>query len=183
LRHPRTIRTEAGEPDATGWVPALSPLGGFSVSLPDRFNEAVVALKIKGRLTPVVVVGARMEDLKFVVLAARWRDGVKDLKARAKAAVKSLCQFTNPVVSREELFDGRFPLVEVEGDASGGRGLARIIATDDAVYGLAVEGPELTGSARAVAQRFFDSFTIVAPEPNEAMIHDAIGLAEPNGID
>jgi hypothetical protein len=183
LRHPRTIRTEAGEPDETGWVPALSPLGGFSVSLPDRFNEAVVALKLEGRFTPVVVVGARMENHRFVVLAARWSDGAKDLKVRAKAAAKSLCQFKNPVVSREELFEGGFPWIEVEGDASSGKGLARIIATDKAVYGLAVEGPELTVSMRAVAQRFFDSFTIVAPEPNEAMIRDAVGLAEPNGID
>lgn len=183
LRHPRTIRTEAGDPDETGWVPALSPLGGFSVSLPDRFNEAVVALKMEGRFTPVVVVGARMENHRFVVLAARRSDGAKDLKARAKAVVKSLCQFRNPVVSREELFEGRFPWIEVEGDASSGKGLARIIATDTAVYGLAVEGPELTDSVRAAAQRFFDSFTIVAPEPNEAMIRDAVGLAEPNGID
>lgn len=183
LRHPRTIRTEAGEPDETGWVSAQSPLGGFSVSLPDRFNEAVVALKMEGRFTPVVVVGARMENHRFVVLAARRSDGAKDLKARAKAVVKSLCQFRNPVVSREELFEGRFPWIEVEGDASSGKGLARIIATDTAVYGLAVEGPELTDSVRAAAQRFFDSFTIVAPEPNEAMIRDAVGLAEPNGID
>ncbi|HON90028.1 MAG TPA: hypothetical protein PKZ07_00525 [Sedimentisphaerales bacterium] len=180
LRHPLVIRTEAGEPDATGWVPALSPLGGFFVSLPNRFNEAVVALKMEGRFTPVVVVGAQMEDRKFVVLATRRSGGPKDLKTCAKAAVKSLCQFKNLVLSREDLFEGRFPWIEVEGDALGGKGLARIIATDRAVYGLAVEEPELTDNTRAAAQRVFGSFKIVAPEPNEGMIRRLLRGGDPD---
>lgn len=180
LKSPRTIRTLAGEPDETGWVPAHSDAGGFFVHVPDRFNEAIVALEMEGRPTPVVVVGARTEEWKFVALAARWAGGPKNLKARIQTAAKSLCQFENPVVVREGLFDGRFPLIEMEGEADAAKGLARIIATDKAVYGLAVEGPELTAGARADARRFFDSFAIVAPEPNEAVIRAAIEAVDPN---
>lgn len=180
LKTPRVIRTQAGEPDGTGWVPVLSPAGGFSAYVPDRFNEAIVALKMDGRPAPVVVVGARTEELKFVVFAARWSSGPQSLEARARAAVKSFCQFKDPVVLREELYEARFPLIEVEGDAPKAKGLARIIATDKAVYGLAVEGPELTASVREAARRFFDSFAIVAPEPNEAAIRDAVDHGEPN---
>ena len=180
LKSPRTIRTLAGEPDETGWVPAHSAAGGFFVHVPDRFNEVIVALEMEGRPTPVVVVGARTEELKFVVLAARWTGGTKDLKARAKIAVKSLCHFQNPVVLKEELFEGKFPLIELEGDAATAKGLARIIATDKAVYGLAVEGPDLTDDVRTAAGRFFDSFAIVAAEPNEAVILNLIDAGDPN---
>ncbi|NLH40580.1 MAG: hypothetical protein GX448_01980 [Planctomycetes bacterium] len=183
LRYPRIVRTGAGEPDGTGWVPAGSSLGGFLVHVPDRFNEAIVALKVGGRLTPVVIVGSEMENLKFVALAARWGDDAKDLEARAKAAVKSLCQFEDSVVAGEGLFEDKFPWIEVEGRPSGARGLARVIATDTAIYGLAVEGPELTNPMRVAAGRFFDSFAITAPEPNETLIRDAVGLSEPNRSD
>ncbi len=180
LKNPHAVRILAGEPDETGWVPAHSAAGGFFVYVPDRFNEVIVALEMEGRPTPVVVVGARTENLKFVALAARWTGGGKDLKGRAKTAVKSLCHFENPVVLREELFEDRFPLVEVEGEVGAAKGLARIIATDKAVYGLAVEGPDLTGDVRAAAGRFFDSFAIVASEPNEAVILNLIDAVEPN---
>lgn len=183
LKSPRTIRTLAGEPDETGWVPAHSDAGGFFVHVPDRFNEAVVALTLEGRQTPVVVVGARTEDLKFVALAASWMGSRKDLKTHVKAAAKSLCHFENPIVVTEGLFEERFPLIEMTGQIGDAHGLARIIATDKAVYGLAVEGPQLTDAMRADAGRFFDSFAILAPEPNEAVILNAIGLAEPNQAD
>jgi hypothetical protein len=183
LKSPRTIQTLAGEPDETGWVPAHSDAGGFFIHVPDRFNEAIVALKLECRETPVVVVGARTEDLKFVALAASWTGGPKNLKGRIQTAAKSLCQFENPVVVREGLFEDRFPLIEMTGKTGGAKGFARIIATDKAVYGLAVEGPQLTDAMRADAARFFDSFAILAPEPNEAVILDAIGLVESNPAD
>lgn len=180
LQSPLTIQTLAGEPDETGWVPAHSDAGGFFVHVPDRFNEAIVALTLEGRQTPVVVVGARTEDLKFVALAARWAGGAKNLKARTQAVAKSLCQFENPIVVREGLFEERFPLVEMTGETGDAKGLARIIATDEAVYGLAVEGPQLTDAMRADAARFFDSFAILAPEPNEAVILDLIEAEDPS---
>jgi hypothetical protein len=180
VRGAHMIRTLAGQPDETGWVPARSEAGGFSVHVPDSFNEAVTVLKMSGRLTPVVIVGVKTGDLKYVALAAPWTGSGKDLKTRVKAAAKSLCQFEDSVVLREDLFEGRFPLIEIEGDVRAGRGLAKIIATDRAVYGLEVEGPELTDSARADAKRFFDSFAIVAPEPNEAVIRAAIEAGDPN---
>jgi len=180
LETPRMIQTLAGQADDSGWVPAASTAGGFSVRVPDLFNEAIATLKLNGRLTPVVIVGARTEELRFVVLAAKWTGGGKDLKARAKSAAKSLSQFKNPVASREELFEGKFPTIEVEGGTPEIKGLARIIATDNAVYGLEVEGPELTDEVRETARRFFDSFAIVAPEPNETMIRDIIERGDPN---
>jgi len=62
----------------------------------------------------------------------------------------------------------------------GGIGERSIIVTDKAVYSLEVEGAELTDDARDAARRFFDSFAIVAPEPNEAMIREAIEAGDPN---
>ncbi|MGE5294581.1 MAG: hypothetical protein ACM3VT_07120, partial [Solirubrobacterales bacterium] len=180
IQTPRMIRTSAGQPDATGWVPVLSAAGGFSASVPGRFNEAIAALKIGGRRTPVVIVGVKTEDLEFVAIAAKWTGGSQDLKTRVKTAVRSLCRFKNPVVVKEELFDGKFPLIEMEGDAPAAKGLARIIATDRAVYGLTVEGPALTDDMRADARRFFESFATTAPEPNEAVIRDLIDGADPN---
>jgi hypothetical protein len=180
LQTPRIMRTLAGQADETGWVPALSDAGGFSVRVPDLFNEAIATLKLNGRPTPVVIVGARAGELKFVVLAAKWTGGGKDLKARVKSAARSLSRFKKPVASREESFGNGFPAIEVEGDAPEAKGFAKIIATDTAVYGLEVEGPELTDEMREAARTFFDSFAIVAPEPNEAMIRDAIKSGDPN---
>jgi len=177
---PHVIRSLAGEPDDTGWVRALSAAGGFSVHVPDLFSEAFATLKLNGRLTPVVIVGVRTEELRFVALAAKWSADAKDLKAHAKSTARSLCRLKNPTVSREGLFEDKFPLIEMEGDAAGAEGLARIIVTDKAVYSLEVEGAELTDDARDAARRFFDSFAIVAPEPNEAMIREAIEAGDPN---
>ncbi len=179
-KNAHTIRTRAGQADDTGWVPASSTAGGFFVYVPDCFNEVITTFRIGDRPAPVVAVGAATADLKFVAFAAYDGGSRRNLKARAGDAIKSLRRFTSAVVSREGLFENKFPLIEMEMKARKTRGLLRLIVTDETVYGLAVEGPELTDSVRTTAGRFFDSFALVASEPNELTSSGPTDGGEPN---
>lgn len=161
------IRTLAGRPDSAGWVPVSSTAGGFFVYVPGRFNEVTSTVEMGGRETFVVVVGARKGELKLVVMAFKDIGGGQSLEARTQDAIRQLGQFKNAIVCRRHLFADKFPLIEMEMNTAKPKGLGHIVVTDTTVYGLSVEGPELTEDLRATAKRFFDSFAVMPSEPNE----------------
>ena len=75
-------RVQAGEADASGWMVAASTRGGFSVSLPLKFNDFTVAESDpKAAVLHTHVVGSRsQEGIKFSASRLVYRKGAESAK-------------------------------------------------------------------------------------------------------
>ncbi len=135
-------RTQAGEPDSTGWMVAASTGGGFSVQLPLKFNDfTVTEADPKSAALRTHVVGARsQEGIKFTASRIVYRKGAESAKS----------------------FFSRFEkAVERKGDAVVYR---RAVLLESDLLLMIVEAPrEHEALVEGLAKRFFDSLRISTP--------------------
>ncbi len=175
----RIIRTGAGQRDATGWVPARSRDGRFSVHMPDYFIEAVTEMSRTGRTEPLPVLSASFKEANFMVVTLPCKDPEKTPAMRMQKALARIKQTQGGQIKvlEEGLYADQYPrlIAEFHVDASGADGLMQIIIFDEQQYMLTVECPEVTEELRAMAQRFFQSFEILAADPNTAADPNAPG--------
>src|SRR5688572_10246061 len=76
-------RTQAGEPDSSGWMVAASTDGGFSAQLPLKFNDfTVTEADPKSAALRTHVVGAKsQEGIKFTASRIVYRKGADSAKS------------------------------------------------------------------------------------------------------
>ena len=168
----RIIRTGAGRRDATGWVPARSTDGRFSVQMPNLFNEMVTEMPRQGRTEPLTALSALFKDAKFMVVTLPCDDPEKTPAMRLQMVIARMKQIRGGQmkVLEQGLYADRYPrlIIECHVDATGADGLTQAIILDGQHYMLTVECPELTEELRTMAQRFFQSFEVLTLDPNTA---------------
>jgi len=172
-KNARVIRTNTGQRDVTGWVPARSTDGRFSVMMPNVFNEIVTQTARNGRTQELTALGTSCKGATFMVTTCPYEDPGKALAGRKQEALDRMKQTKGGQIKilEEGLYAERYPrlIAEAHVDANGADGLVQIVMADEGWYMVSVQGSELTEELRAMAQRFFQSFEITAPDPNAAV--------------
>jgi hypothetical protein len=155
-------RFQAGEPDATGWMPATSTRGAFSVRLPLKFND--FTLDESDRNGPVLrtfVVGATsQEGIKFVAMRFVYRKGAESAhsffaKAEKGEGLSGLEQVTPRQVGERRAVDH-----VLKGPSN--VAYQRTVLLDADLLLMIIEAPRnFDATAQQFAAPFFDSLTIV----------------------
>jgi len=174
----RVLRTAAGRPDATGYVPAHSEAGGFFVHMPNVFNEMSTTFHLHGQDVTAVGVSSVLAGMRFVVLAVDEGYG-KDVDA-PKTICQRLLRVEDSELIEERLFDGRHPLFLIRVKLRDSEGFVQTIFAERQTYVLMADGPQITDTLRETAKVFFNSFAILSSEPNELA---GTALPERMGVD
>lgn len=162
-----TYRRSAGDRDEVGWCQAVSTDGGYSVSLPNVFNDfTMTVVEEGGSTTTACVVAARTPErdvfsvVKFVNPPASLR--VKSYESLAKEFEQRGFAVKTRAVTLGELHG-----IEIQASSSGGSGITRTFRTSDVLYQISVEafGPRGLEFIRDDARRFLDSFTLPEETP------------------
>jgi hypothetical protein len=71
-------RMQAGEPDAEGWMLAVSTEGGFSVRLPLKFNDFTLESEPNDATARIFVVGGKSQEaIRFSATRLTYRKGAE----------------------------------------------------------------------------------------------------------
>lgn len=159
-----THRTAAGDPDESEWYPAVSTDGGYSVSLPNAFNDFTMTMtETGGGQTTACVVAARTpgRDVYSVVAFLNPPASLRGKSYEALAQEFEQRGFT--VKTRGVTLDG-VQGIEIQASSSRASGITRTFRTSTALYQISVEafGPRGLESIQDDARRFLDSFAFPA---------------------
>jgi len=165
LNNFRIIKKQAGEPDATGWIPAHSTSGGFFVYLPALFNELELPpTEMDGENVAVFGVAANLEGIKVTAQFWKYQNGILDIEAHKKRLTKKHKWSKYFTRINESSFAGKYPLLEMEIKTPKLEGISQTIITSQGMYLLTVEYKKASERNLALAKRFFDSFKIITPQ-------------------
>jgi hypothetical protein len=154
-------RRAAGDRDESGWCRATSTGGGFSVSLPNVFNDFTITAKAEdGGDIKTFAVGTQDERLvKFTALAVTRSDG--------KFKSDPLEGFAEKFEKQGDLQEQRFVSlgemkgIEVKIANRSSSAVVRLYKAPTTLYQLIVEAPSsiMPGEIDGDVKRFMDSFT------------------------
>jgi hypothetical protein len=155
-------RKQAGEPDASGWMPAASTAGRFSVHLPMKFNDFTVTEKNPGApAARMHTVGIRSSD-RIALLATRieYRKGAASAREFFARFEKGQGLGTAPE-SVKPLKLGALRAVDLALKRPAEVSYQRVVLLDADLLMLSVEAPrEHDALAQELAARFFDSLKV-----------------------
>jgi hypothetical protein len=159
-------RVQAGEPDKTGWCLAQSTGGGFSVSLPGRFNDFSQNIKAEEGVTisSHTVGMTTLLGVKFTAMVMSRSDGkfktnsVEDLADGFKKE-------GNQVEKRSVKIAG-YAGIEFSVKGKDSSAIFRVFKTRTSVYQMIVEYPPFLKEQAVDAKRFFESFTLAEKSEN-----------------
>jgi hypothetical protein len=158
-------RTQAGIPDATGWVTATSTNGGFAVRLPMKFNDfSMDSPDAKSDVLRTATVGGVLpEGVKFSATRVVYRGGAASAKtyfARFERGeglggkVERIERHSLPIGRAIDLTVRRGPVLALE---------RAVLLRSDLVL-MVVESPDREAhKAQDSSQLFFDSLSLTAP--------------------
>jgi hypothetical protein len=158
-------RTATGEPDGDGWCSAASTEGGFSVSLPNRFNDFTITAKAKdGVDIRIFVVGTRdKRRVKFTAAAISRPDGkfIGDLMEQFVETFRNQGLKDSKPVARFGM-QGTEMIVSTPTSYA----VMRFYRGPKTAYEIIVEAPSSIRPKELAAdiQRFMESFTLVATD-------------------
>jgi hypothetical protein len=157
----RTVhRIGAGVPDESGWCRATSTGGGFTVSLPNLFNDLTISAKaMDGADVKTFVLGTRdARGVKFTAVAMYRADG-KFTSDPLKGIVDQF-QSSGQLKQQAAISHGALNGIELKTANSSSSAIIDVYKTPTTVYQLIVEAPApLTlEDVAADAKRFMDSF-------------------------
>jgi hypothetical protein len=136
-------RQSAGTLDASGWTPAKSTEGAFSVKLPLLFNDFTTPES--NSTEPVkrtfVVGGDRIDGARFVAMRVEYREGAKAAKQYFESAKVTMQQTNNPTQAKSLVFGGAPAWEATICQAISGCGSFRYVLAGETVFMLAVEYP------------------------------------------
>jgi hypothetical protein len=154
-------RTAAGDLDGTGWYPATSTKGGFSVKLPAKFNDfTILAPTGDGATVTTCVVGTKDGDRSYSAFRATRSDG-KIQEGSLEAVAERFLKENRLKARRPIAFNG-LPGLELEiGDATASATI-RCFTDRGTLYQLIVEYPsdDADVALHADIGRFLDSLEI-----------------------
>jgi hypothetical protein len=163
-------RMGAGEVDETGWCRATSTDGGFSVSLPNVFNDFTVTTKaVDGVQVQTFILGTRNDRLvKFVAFAVRRQDGKFGPKLVGNKDGDLLQQFADDfkqqgyLQSQRRITLGEINGIELRMASQEQNGIFRIYQAPTTLYQLIVAAPKSVPMAEmdGDAKQFLDSFAL-----------------------
>ena len=153
-------RTQAGEPDASGWMTAASTEGGFSVRLPLKFNDFTVEES-----------NPQAAALRLFVVGTRSREGIKFTATRVvyRAGAESAQRYFRRFESGQGLAPERItPLVVGERRAvdlvlkrADAVAYQRVVLLGSDLLLMVVESPRAhEETARELATPFFESLVV-----------------------
>jgi hypothetical protein len=156
-------RFQAGEPDASGWMPATSTEGGFSVRLPLKFNDFTIEESNPSAPTlRLFSVGATsQEKIKFVATRVVYRKGADSARfffARAEKGegLAALERVTPHRIGERRAVDH---VLKRASDVA----YQRTILLDTDLLMMIIESPRsLDATAQQFVAPFFESLTISA---------------------
>ncbi|HJT35935.1 MAG TPA: sulfatase [Pirellulales bacterium] len=155
-------RRGAGDLGESGWYHATSTRGGFSVSLPNVFNDFTMTAKAEdGVDIETFVIGTRDERLvKFTAVAMRRSDGkfkVDPLESIMEGSTKQ-----GELKEKRPISLGKTKGIELRVANRSSTAVFRIYKARTTVYQLIVEAPSSLPPKEIDddAKRFMDSFTI-----------------------
>jgi hypothetical protein len=155
-------RKQAGEPDASGWMPAASTGGRFSVHLPMKFNDFTVTEKNPG--APVArthTVGIRSsERIALVATRIEYRKGAQSAREFFARFEKGQGLEVAPE-SVKPLKLGALRAVDLTLKRPAEVSYQRVVLLDADLLMLSVEAPkEHDALAQELCARFFDSLKV-----------------------
>jgi len=155
-------RLQAGEPDASGWMLAVSTEGGFSVRLPLKFNDFTIAESDpKSPTARLFVVGTKsQEGIKFTVTRVIYRKG-------AESAQHFFSRFEKGADLKPERITpqkfGERPAVDLVLRRASDVSYQRAILLDSDLILMIIESPRShDATAQQLATPFFDSLVVSA---------------------
>ncbi|BDG01348.1 hypothetical protein [Anaeromyxobacter oryzae] len=149
-------RQGAGEPDASGWSDARSTHGGFSVSVPGKFNDfSVHDRAADGTALVAHVVGTRTQDgVKFTALTLVRAD-----RRVAGDALETIARKMDG--KRKDVKYRGMAGVEVALSSPQSAGVMRVLRGKDRIYQLIVEYPNaVAASMPENVRRFMESLRV-----------------------
>jgi hypothetical protein len=151
-------RMRAGTPDETGWYPARSTHGKFSVLLPAPFNDFQIDTIENGKTIETHVVGTQPADgVKYSASCFSTSDPARN----PRDALDSVPREVAPGQPTRSLVVAGQPAVDFETADRGGA--FRVIAFPHRLCMLIVDAQDKTKRATIStvdAQRMFDSFRV-----------------------
>src|SRR5574341_320226 len=157
-------RLNAGEPDASGWMPAASTEGNFSVKLPIKFNDFTIADSDPASVAHrIYTVGTKStEGIKFTATRIAYRKGAKSAKYFFSQFEQGHNLGTKPERITPLRVGGR-QAVDLVVKRAVDVAYQRVVLLEADLLQLIVESPRAHDElARQFVQPFFDSLTIAA---------------------
>jgi hypothetical protein len=156
-------RFQAGEPDTTGWMPATSTGGAFSVRLPLKFNDFTVdESDPNAAVLRTFVVGATSQErIKFIATRFVYRKGAESAQfffARAEKGegLSGLERVTPRQVGARRAVDH---VLKRPSDVA----YQRTVLLDADLIMMIIEAPRnFDATAQQFVAPFFDSLKIIA---------------------
>ncbi|MDB5387062.1 MAG: hypothetical protein JWM11_2708 [Planctomycetaceae bacterium] len=155
-------RVGAGELDESGWCHAASTTGGFSVSLPNVFNDFTMTPKAEdGVEIKISVVGTlNKNQVKFSAVGTSRPDG--KFKVDPLKALPDQFEKRGELKEKHVISLGRMEGIEFRYTGGSSSGVIRLYKAPTMLYQLIVEAPNSIKPAdiEADAKRFLDSFAV-----------------------
>ncbi len=157
-------RFGAGEADASGWYPATSTKGRFSVSLPNRFSDfTTVSSRPFGVASESYWLGTRLKAIQFTALGLTRGDG-KPAAGTLQGAADLLLAKVPKASAKDKRQVTRKGIKGLEFTLSNRSWTLRqrVMLEGNTVYWLMVEYPTRSaeGAPTKDIERFFDSFEL-----------------------
>lgn len=157
-------RVQAGEPDASGWMPATSTEGGFSVRLPLKFNDfTIVEADPKAPALRTFTVGTKsQEGIKFSATRIVYRKGARSAKQIFSRFEKGLDLGSTPErITPHRIAEKR--AVDLVLKRASDVSYQRVVLLDADLLLMVVESPRShEATAQQFAGPFFDSLVVGA---------------------
>lgn len=155
-------RQQAGDLDESGWCHAGSTEGGFSVSLPNLFNDFTITAKAEdGVEGKTFVVGTQDKRLvKFSAVAIRRLDG--KFKSDPVDGVVAHFEKQGGLKEKRRVSLGKMKGVELRVASGSSLAVIRLYKGPATLYELIVEAPSSirAGEIAGDVKKFMDSFTV-----------------------
>jgi hypothetical protein len=155
-------RLGAGDLDESGWCRATSTGGGFSVSLPNVFNDFTITAKAEdGVQIKIFVVGTRDERLvKFTASGFSRPDG--KFKGNPLEDMAEKFEKQGDLVEKRLISLGKMKGIDVRVANRSSSAVFRLYKAPTTLYQLIVEAPSSInpGEIDGDVKRFLDSFTV-----------------------
>tara|TARA_R110001583_G_scaffold98012_1_gene242889 strand:- start:1540 stop:2133 length:594 start_codon:yes stop_codon:yes gene_type:complete len=151
-------RTLVSETDASGWYPAVSTYGEFSVLLPLPFNDFSVPRDGDSDVLRFdAVSGKSIEGIKFVVMRSFYENNEIAKNYFSNSTDGKTFPNSEPMLTQYQTYDA----VDTEVRRNLTSFFHRAIQVDNSIVSLIVEWPnEYESSIKPLAARFLDSLVI-----------------------
>ena len=158
------IKEQAGEPDASGWIPAYSTNGGFFIYMPAPFDEIELPpTEIDGEKKAYFGMVTNIKEIKVSAEFLKYQNGISDIETYKKTFIRKHKWSRYFTRIEETFFDNKYPLLEIEIKTPEFEHISQTIITHEGKYVLTVEYKKVNERNLALARRFFDSFKIINP--------------------